>query len=141
MNPKYPIYIVSKGRWESRLTSKALDWMNVPYKIVVEDNQLEMYAAEVGEDKCLVLPTEYLRDYNTCDDLGDSRSKGPGAARNFAWDHATELGAKRHWVMDDNIAYFHRLNRNLLIKVTSGTIFRVMEDFADRYENAFIPAC
>jgi len=62
MNPKYPIYIVSKGRWESRLTSKALDWMNVPYKIVVEDNQLEMYAAEVGEDKCLVLPTEYLRD-------------------------------------------------------------------------------
>jgi len=103
MNPKYPIYIVSKGRWESRLTSKALDWMDVPYKIIVEANQLEMYAAEVGEDKCLVLPTEYLRDYNTCDDLGDSRSKGPGAARNFAWDHSIRLGAKRHWVMDGYI--------------------------------------
>ena len=56
MNPKYPVYIVSKGRWESRLTSKALDWMGVPYKIIVEASQLEMYAAEVGADKCLVLP-------------------------------------------------------------------------------------
>jgi len=129
MNPKYPIYIVSKGRWDSRLTSKALDWMGVPYKIIVEASQLEMYAAEVGVDKCLVLPTKYLLDYDTCDNLGDSRSKGPGAARNFAWDHAIDLGAFRHWVMDDNIAYFHRLNRNLLIKVTSGTIFRAMEDF------------
>ena len=36
INPKYPIYIVSKGRWESRLTSKILEKMNVPYKIVVE---------------------------------------------------------------------------------------------------------
>ena len=138
MNPKYPIYVVSKGRWESRLTSKALDWMGVPYKIIVEANQLEMYTAEVGEDKCLVLPTEYLRDYDTCDDLGNVRSKGPGAARNFAWDHAIDLGADRHWVMDDNIAYFHRLNQNLLIKVTSGTIFRAMEDFADRYENVYL---
>ena len=28
MNPKYPVYIISKGRWESRLTSKALEKMN-----------------------------------------------------------------------------------------------------------------
>ena len=25
MNPEYPVYIISKGRWESRLTSKALE--------------------------------------------------------------------------------------------------------------------
>jgi|TARA_R110000822_G_scaffold307723_1_gene435045 hypothetical protein len=138
MNPKYPIYIISKNRWKRRLTSKALDWMNVPYKIIVEDHQFDLYANEVGENKCLVLPKAYLRNYETCDNLGDSKSKGPGSARNFAWEHALELGAKRHWVMDDNIAYFHRLNRNLLIKVTSGTIFRIMEDFADRYENVYL---
>jgi hypothetical protein len=34
MNPKYPIYIVSKGRWDSRLTSKALDKMSVTYYIL-----------------------------------------------------------------------------------------------------------
>ena len=33
MNPKYPVYIISKGRWERRLTSKALEKMDVPYRI------------------------------------------------------------------------------------------------------------
>ena len=33
---RYPIYIVSKGRWESRYTSKALEKMRVPYYIVVD---------------------------------------------------------------------------------------------------------
>ena len=56
MNPKYPIYIVSKGRWESRLTSKALDKMNVPYHLVVEEHERELYVKEVGEEKVLVLP-------------------------------------------------------------------------------------
>jgi len=86
----------------------------------------------------LVLPEKYLRDYNTCDDEGDSRGKGPGAARNFCWDHSMSLGYARHWVMDDNIASFNRLNRNLMVKVTSGTIFRAAEDFVDRYQNVVI---
>jgi len=135
MLPKYPIYIVSKGRWKNRLTSKALNVMGVPYKIVVEQDQLPMYQAEVGADRCLVLPQRYLDEYDTCDDLGDSKSKGPGAARNFVWDHATELGAKRHWVMDDNLDAFHRLNRNIKRESDTPAIFAAMEDFVDRYEN------
>ena len=135
MLPKYPVYIVSKGRWKNRLTSKALNVMGVPYKIVVEGDQLPMYQAEVGADRCLVLPQRYLDEYDTCDDLGDSKSKGPGAARNFVWDHATELGAKRHWVMDDNLDAFHRLNRNIKRESDTPAIFAAMEDFVDRYEN------
>jgi hypothetical protein len=135
MLPRYPIYIVSKGRWKNRLTSKALNVMGVPYKIVVEQDQLPMYQAEVGADRCLVLPQRYLDEYDTCDDLGDSKSKGPGAARNFVWDHATELGAKRHWVMDDNLDAFHRLNRNIKRESDTPAIFAAMEDFVDRYEN------
>ena len=135
---KYPIYIVSKGRWESRLTSKTLDSMGVPYKIIVEANQLEMYAAEVGEDKCLVLPSEYLKNYDTCDDLGDSKPKGSGAARNFAWDHAIDLGADRHWVMDDNIQHFYRYNQSIISYCDSSKIFDAMEDFADRYKNVYL---
>jgi len=109
--------------------------MGVPYKIVVEEDQLPMYQAEVGIDKCLVLPQRYLDEYDTCDDLGDSKSKGPGAARNFVWDHATETGAKRHWVMDDNLDAFHRLNRNIKRESDTPAIFAAMEDFVDRYEN------
>ena len=135
MLPRYPIYIVSKGRWKNRLTSKALNVMGIPYKIVVEQDQFPMYQAEVGADRCLVLPQRYLDEYDTCDDLGDTKSKGPGAARNFVWDHATELGSKRHWVMDDNLDAFHRLNRNIKRESDTPAIFAAMEDFVDRYEN------
>lgn len=135
MQPRYPVYIVSKGRWKNRLTSRALDTMGVPYKMIVEESQLFNYQAEIGRERCLVLPQKYLDEYDTCDDLGDSKSKGPGAARNFAWDHAIESGAEKHWVMDDNLDAFHRLNRNMKRESDTPAVFAAMEDFVDRYEN------
>ena len=56
MNPKYPIYIPSKGRWETRLTVKALDRIRVPYYIVIEPQEFENYAIVVDRDKILTLP-------------------------------------------------------------------------------------
>ena len=138
MNPSYPVYIVSKGRWDTRHTSKALELMQVPYRIVVGPHEYDNYASVIDPDKVLVLPQKYLDEYDTCDELGDSKGKGPGSARNFVWDHSIELGAERHWVMDDNIASFNRLNRNLMCKVTSGSIFKAAEDFVDRYENVYL---
>lgn len=137
MNPKYPVYIVSKNRWDTGLTYKALDYMRVPYKIVVERDQFDNYANVVGEDKLLILPEEYIRDYDTFWIDGDPRV-GPGAARNFCWDRSIDLGFKRHWVMDDNLDAFHRNHKNLRTEVASGTIFKAMEDFVDRYENVYI---
>ena len=37
--------------------------------------------------------------------------------------------------MDDNIYDFYRLNRNTRNIVQTGTIFKICEDFTDRYEN------
>lgn len=62
-------------------------------------------------------------------------SRGSGPVRNFVWDHATSEGHKRHWVVDDNIQGFYRLNRNLKVPVGDGTVFRCMEDFVERYTN------
>lgn len=140
MNPSYPIYIVSKGRWEKkkRLTSLALEEIKVPYYIVVEESQYDNYASVIDPNKILILPQKYLDEYDTCDDMGSTKSKGPGAARNFCWEHSIELGAPYHWVMDDNIGSFRRLNRNMQIKVLSGTIFKCAEDFVERYENVAI---
>jgi len=138
MNPDYPIYIVSKGRWESRLTSKALKRMNVPYFIIIEEQEYDQYASVIDPQKILILPRHYLENYDTFDDLGFSKSKGPGSARNFAWDHSISINAPWHWVMDDNIASFQRLNRNLMVKVTNGAIFKASEDFVNRYENLAI---
>lgn len=130
---KYPIYIVSKGRSDKRLTSDSLDEMGVDYKFIVEQDEFDDYCKFVGESKVIVLPQSYLDDYVTCDDLGDSKGKGPGAARNFALDHSKDFS--RHWVMDDNIDGFFRMNQNMKIKCLSPSIFRASEDFVDRYEN------
>tara|TARA_R100001530_G_scaffold62612_1_gene45133 strand:- start:43 stop:906 length:864 start_codon:yes stop_codon:yes gene_type:complete len=135
MNPKYPLYIVSKGRAESRLTSKALERMQVPYYIVIEQSDYKDYSAVIDKEKILILPEKYLDDYEVLDNLGRSKSTGPGAARNFVWEHSQNNNFEYHWVMDDNITAFYRLNNNLKIKVFSGAFFRAMEDFVERYEN------
>lgn len=135
MNPQFPIYIVSKGRWETRLTSKTLERMGVDYRIVVEQQERDRYAAVIDPKKILVLDRSYQRDYQTCDELGEAKGKGPGPARNFAWDHALASQAGWHWVMDDNIRSFHRLNHNLKVPAGDGTLIRCMEDFVLRYQN------
>lgn len=135
MNPRFPLYIVSKGRHDSRMTAKALEAMQVPYRIVVEEQERDLYASVIDPRKVLVLDPQYQRDYDTFDDLGDSKSKGPGAARNFVWEHSISEGHAWHWVMDDNIRKFYRLNKNSKIPVGDGTCFRVMEDFCLRYKN------
>lgn len=122
MNPEYPVYIVSKGRWESRLTSKVLERMAVPYRIVVEPQELEQYSAVIDPSRILVLPFSNL-------------GLGSVPARNWIWEHSRSLGAERHWILDDNIHWFARLHDNKKILVDSGTCFRIVEEFVDRYEN------
>jgi hypothetical protein len=134
-NPKYPLYIISKGRWESRLTSRALERMNVPYRIVVEEQERAQYAAVIDPGKILILDPAYQRDYDACMELAPDQSPGSGPARNFVWDHAVGEGHVRHWIIDDNIDAFYRLNHNAKIKVQDGAAFCAMEDFVDRYTN------
>lgn len=122
MNPKYPVYIISKGRYESRHTSKSLERMNVPYRIVVEPQEYDLYAQYIDESKILVTPFSNL-------------GLGSIPSRNFVWDHAVSEGHERHWILDDNINGFIRFNRNMKIPVADGTIFKCAEDFVDRYEN------
>ncbi len=125
MNPNYPIYIISKGRHEKRLTANALESMNVPYHIVIEPQEFEQYSKHIDPNKIIVLPFSNL-------------GQGSIPARNFVWEHSIEHGFERHWILDDNIEQFNRMNRNKQIKVSSGTIFKCAEDFVDRYENIAI---
>ena len=135
MNPSFPIFIPSKGRADSRLTVKALEMMGVPFRVVIEEQQWDQYAAVIDKNKLLVLDKKYQEKYNTCDSLGMTKSVGPGAARNFIWDYSINEGYTWHWVMDDNIRKFYRLHKNRKIPVLDSAIFRAMEDFVGRYEN------
>ena len=125
IKPKYPVYIVSKGRWEKRRTVRCLDKFKMPYKIVVEPQEFDKYSEVIDSDKIITLPFKNL-------------GKGSIPARNFIWKHAAESGSKKHWILDDNIHWFYRFNRNLKAPVSSGTIFRIAEIFIDRYENIAI---
>ena len=122
MKPKYPIYIISKGRWDTRQTAKGFDNNNVPYRIVIEPQEYDNYSKYINKKKILILPFSNL-------------GQGSIPARNWVMEHSISEGHNRHWIMDDNIPYFNRLNRNYQIRVSSGTIFKIMEDFVDRYEN------
>lgn len=125
MNPEYPVYIISKGRWESRLTVKTLEDLKVPYHVVIEPQEYEQYAAVIDPSNIYVLPFSNL-------------GQGSIPARNWVWEHSISIGVKRHWILDDNIMHFYRLNNNSKIRIASGTAFRVAEIFTDRYENVAI---
>ena len=134
MNPRYPVYIVSKGRWSNGLTTKALNSMSVEHYIVVEENEADLYRKNTNAN-IIVLPSNYLDEYELCDKHGGTKSKGPGAARNFCIDHSKTNGHNRHWVMDDNLDAFHYLNKNEKYEVECGSTLSAAEDFIDRYKN------
>lgn len=135
LSPNFPLYIVSKGRADTRLTSRALERMNVPYHIIVEEQEYDQYAAVIDPAKVLVLDKAFQRNYDAVVSLNEGESKGSGPARNFAWEHSIKQGYLWHWVMDDNISGFLRLNRNQKTWVETGAFWRAMEDFCLRYEN------
>ncbi|MFM2015651.1 MAG: hypothetical protein RIQ51_1141 [Bacteroidota bacterium] len=139
LNPQFPLYIPSKGRHEYMITSKVLTELGVKHFIVVEPQQVDDYQRAVKNMNLLatILPLDmsYKDKYELCDDFGLTKSTGPGPARNFAWDHSIKNGFAWHWVMDDNITSFRRLNKNEKVKVSNGSIFKAMEDFVLRYKN------
>lgn len=137
MTPRFPLYIPTKGRADSRLTSKALTAMGVPHFLVVEPQEVDVYerAARGSLGSVLPLDMTYKGRYELCDDLGLTKSTGPGPARNFIWDHSIASGHAWHWVMDDNIRAFFRLNHNLKVPCRAPEFWRSMEDFVLRYTN------
>jgi len=123
MNPKYPVFIPSKGRWESRLTSKMFESMGVPYHIVVEAQEYDSYSQVIDSSKIIVLPFS---------------DRGLVETRNWIWDQALESGTPYFWTFDDNIREFYRLNKNIKSRVYTGAPLCVAEDFVARYENIAI---
>jgi len=125
--PKYPIYIVSKGRWKSRLTAKALLEMSIPFRIVIEPQEYDAYAAVIDPRLILVLPFSNL-------------GQGSIPARNWIWEHSIKEGHARHWCLDDNIRHFVTLNtgRSRRDRIKDASTFCASEAFTDRYENVAI---
>jgi hypothetical protein len=88
--PLYPIYIISKGRYEKTLTADNFESAGLDYLIAVEPQEYQFYVNKLGKKRVLQLPFQNL-------------GLGSYPARNFCWEHAKELGHKYHWLFDDNI--------------------------------------
>lgn len=122
---KYPVYIISKGRWETPLTIRALQKLGIDFWLVVEPQEAAAYETVAGPSSILTLPFSNL-------------GQGSIPARNWVWEDAAKRGAFRHWILDDNIDGFYRLNNNLKVKVIDFNPFTPVEEFSDRYENLAI---
>ncbi len=134
MQSRYPIYIISKGRPDSRLTVKSLDAMGAMYRVVIEESEYDDYAAVINPNKLLVLPEGFRENPSwarRCENTGLLGGSIP--VRNWVWEHSIAEGHKRHWILDDNIWHFYRAHNNRKTKVLTPTPFRVCEDFTDRY--------
>lgn len=87
---EFPIYIISKGRYENPITAKSFDQAGIKYFIAVEPHEYDLYCSVLGNEKVLKLPFSNL-------------GLGSYPARNFCWEHAKAKGYKYHWLFDDNI--------------------------------------
>lgn len=124
MNPKYPIFVPTKGRYKTPYTISALESKGIPFTAVIEEQEYREYKSVVKKGEILILPHQ---------------NKGLTVTRNWIWDYVqSELKSPYFWTMDDNIKDFYRLHKNIKYRMDSGTFLRVMEDFAERYENLYI---
>lgn len=117
--PKYPVYVPTKGRADRPKTAQILARAEVPFRLVVEPQDVEAYSKEWGAH-LLVMP---------------ENDQGLVYARNFIWDHAVAEGHEKHWQFDDDILNMVRLVRGYRMWAEANVALGIAEEFVDRYEN------
>lgn len=118
---KYPVYIISKGRYERTYTADLFEEAGIDYHIAVEPQEYIQYVKKLGEHRVLRLPFSNL-------------GLGSYPARNFCWEHAKELGYKYHWLFDDNIqAWVKWINakRQRITDINAALIF--VEQYVEKH--------
>lgn len=125
IQPRYPVYVISKGRFQNCLTAKFLLRDEVEFILVVEEEEAQEYATQFGAHRVQILPFSNL-------------GLGSIPARNWVWEDSKASGAERHWILDDNIMGVLRRYCGKRLYCQSGVAFRAIEDFADRYDNLAI---
>lgn len=122
---KYPIYIISKGRYENPLTANIFLKENINFFIVIEPQEYNNYKKNIPEKYILKLPFKNL-------------GKGSYPARNYCWEHSINNGFNKHYLFDDNIRKFTKLDKGIRIPVTAKESLIVLQKFTDKYKNVAI---
>lgn len=119
--PRYPIFIPSKGRIDNtQCTMKLFHETGVDYKLVIEPQDRDAYAKAFGAAHVLVLP---------------ENDRGLIYSRNWIKDYSVAQGHERHWQWDDDINWIERVYRGYRLRCPANVAIVALEDFIDRYEN------
>jgi len=139
VNPRYPIYVPSKGRFKSGYTAKFLIRDKVPFYLVVEPQEADEYGSRYGHENLLILPWQGNDEKRKkfCKER-EIENGGLIAVRNWIKEHSIKNGFERHWQLDDNIRGVWRRWKARKIRCKSNIAFNIVEDFVDRYENIAI---
>lgn len=120
---KYPIYIISKGRFDTPYTANFLLKADIPFKIAVEPQEYEAYCKNIPRQFVAKLPFSNL-------------GVGSYPARNWCWEDSIALGNEAHYLFDDNIRGFAEFTAGKRIfKTNPYRSLMAMTFFYDRYQN------
>lgn len=119
---KYPIYIISKGRYQNPYTANFLLKENIPFKIAIEPQEYDNY--------CKTIPAQYLTKL-PFSNLG----LGSYPARNWCWEDSLKKGYKKHFLFDDNIRGFYKFTNGIRKRCNAFPALKILEEFTERYTN------
>jgi hypothetical protein len=122
---KYPIYIISKGRWERSQTANVFLSSGIPFKIAVEPQEYDLYCKEIGKNYIEKLPFSNL-------------GLGSFPARNWCWEQSIKEGHKSHFLFDDNIQGFSIFHKGKRDKVHPYKPLLMLSKLHDSYSNLAI---
>lgn len=124
---KYPVYIVSKGRYSNPITAKYFLSENIDFKIVIEPQEYEQYLKTIPEKNIL------------CTDFSNL-GLGSFPARNFAWQHSIDNGFDKHFLFDDNIYKLIKPIKGIrrVNSITANEGLYILQDFTSRFQNIAI---
>lgn len=122
---KYPIYIISKGRWDIPYTAKIFLNANIDFKIAVEPQEYDNYCRSIGAQFVVKLPFSNL-------------GLGSFPSRNWCWEDSIQKGFDKHFLFDDNIRCFSRLNNGKRIKTDPALALITLQNFTEKFTNIAI---
>lgn len=122
---RYPIYIISKGRYRNPITARWFLKERIPFLIAVEPQEYESYCETIPREFVAKLPFSNL-------------GLGSYPARNWCWEDSIAKGFRKHFIFDDNIYGFYRLNHGKRTRCTCLEALVAIQDFSERYMNLAI---
>ena len=129
---KYPIYVISKGRYfrnrkyQPPKTIQYLDQIKADYKLVVEEEEYDEYIKSVSPNKVITLPKTYKLNGSSV------------PVRNFVHHLNIKNKSFAYWILDDNITNYYFTNFQRRYKVNSKVSFRYVEDLFDKFDNVYL---